>query len=424
MSNALAISAVTATLRHVLRKGFPLAPDPLANVPVSVLPPDKVDKARGQNAGNQINLFLYQIQRNAAWVNSDLPWRTRPGESAFPPLPLNLWYLLTAYGDGDDADPNKEPFGHHLLGTAMSILHDHPVLSADDIFEATKDILPLSDLDHQIERIRITFQPSSVEEIYRLWTGFATPYRLSVAYEAAVTLIESTRPAKAPLPVLSRGPGDKGPTAAPLPPMLAAASPATPFTAARLGDDIILTGQQLSADSVVARFRHARLPDPIDAPLTTGGAADKATLHLEDDLAKDPGAYDRWAPGAYTVALLVSRAPLPPWPTNEVPLALAPTITVTPNSAAAGDVLTIACIPRLRDGQLVALLFGDGPPLAPTSVSTPADKSQPTTLTFVVPAVKPETYVVRLRVDGVDSLPIALTGGGMAFAPNQKVQVT
>ena len=173
MSNALAIAAATATLKRILEQGIAHDPDDteMNDAVVTILP---LDKARGNNTANQLNVFLYQIQRNAAWVNTGPPQQvSRAGETGFlAPLPLNLWYLLTAFGRNDDSDNSAQPFGHHVLGKAMSILHDHPVLSAEDIQAATHSILPASDLDRQIERIRITQQPLSVEEIYRLWTGF------------------------------------------------------------------------------------------------------------------------------------------------------------------------------------------------------------------------------------------------------------
>jgi hypothetical protein len=426
MSNALAIAAVTATLKQILQQGVaqdPSDPD-LSDATVTILPPDK---ARGVNSANQLNLFLYQIQRNAAWVNSDMPRQVLSGETGFPPLPLNLWYLLTAFGRNDDSDNSLQPFGHHLLGKAMSILHDHPVLSAADIIAATQTILPASDLDRQIERVRITFQPLSVEEIYRLWTGFATAYRLSAAYEAAVTLIESKRPTKAPLPVLTRGQKDKGVTAvASPPPLLNEASPPPPFAAARLGDDITLSGQQLNNDPVLVRFNNFRLPAPNDLPPKAGGTATRIIAHLEADLAKDPDALIKWVAGYYTVSLVVKRPGLPVWTTNEVPMPLAPTITISPPNAPAGDItLTVTCAPRVLAEQRVLLLFGDRQ-MPVESLTNPSDKSRPTTLTFVVPAATVGSYLVRLRVDGVDSLPVTLTGTPptMAFDPNQTVTVT
>ena len=50
--------------------------------------------------------------------------------------------------------------------------------------------------------IRITLQPLSIDDISKLWAGFQMQYRLSVAYEVAVVLIDSTRPTRAAPPVL------------------------------------------------------------------------------------------------------------------------------------------------------------------------------------------------------------------------------
>ena len=81
--------------------------------------------------------------RNAAWANADMPARCSRARVAIPPLPLNLYYLITAFGRDDDV---VQPFGHELLGKAMSVLYDHPVLSAADITSATQTLLPVNDL--------------------------------------------------------------------------------------------------------------------------------------------------------------------------------------------------------------------------------------------------------------------------------------
>jgi hypothetical protein len=41
--------------------------------------------------------------------------------------------------------------------------------------------------------VRVTLQPLSLEEMSRLWSTFQTQYRLSVAYEVSVVLIDSAR---------------------------------------------------------------------------------------------------------------------------------------------------------------------------------------------------------------------------------------
>jgi hypothetical protein len=183
MSNWQAIAAVTATLRNLLTQSITIERD-LQDTSVTSLLPDRA-RPSGTTA-NQVNLFLYQVVPNPAWRNLDMPRQTRPGESGTPPLALNLYYLLTTYGRDDDA---SRPFSHELLGRAMRTLHDHPVLGPVEIQNA----LSGNDLYTQIERIRLTLQPLSVEEVYRLWHGFQTPYRTSVSYEATVVLIDSLR---------------------------------------------------------------------------------------------------------------------------------------------------------------------------------------------------------------------------------------
>ncbi|OLD64239.1 MAG: hypothetical protein AUF65_00125, partial [Chloroflexi bacterium 13_1_20CM_50_12] len=185
MSNGLAIAAVTSTLKLLLESHLNLHP-------VSTLPPDK---ARNGNTGDQINLFLYHTTVDAAWRNTDIPYQVRPGEIGQPPLPLNLFYLVTAYGEGDD-----DIKSHRLLGRAMSVLHDHPLIGRTEI----ELIVPDSELQNQVERVRITFQPISLDEMSKLWMIFQTNYRISAAYQVSVVLIDSTRTTQTALPVLKR----------------------------------------------------------------------------------------------------------------------------------------------------------------------------------------------------------------------------
>src|SRR5215471_12758872 len=106
MSTPLAIAAVTATLHKLLDDRLN-AQGQVAEV--TTLPPDKARS--GSHTGNQVNLFLYQAMLNAAWRNRDIPNVVRPGSVGQPPLPLNLYYIITAYGVNDD-DTNSHP----LLG--------------------------------------------------------------------------------------------------------------------------------------------------------------------------------------------------------------------------------------------------------------------------------------------------------------------
>jgi hypothetical protein len=405
VSNADAIAAVTATLQSILSTG-------LGGIDVSIRPPDK---ARADNAtATQLNLFLYQVVRNPAWVNADMPRQVLPGEVGNPPLPLNLFYLITAYGEGNDA---SKPAGHQLLGAAMSLLHDHPVLSADDIRGATQAPLPDADLDRQIERVRLTLHPISLDDLSKLWTGFATPFRLSAAYEAAVVLIESKRPTRAGLPILTRGPGDAGVVAqgdlSPPLPALEAVTPPKKQPSARLGDEIILTGFHLDGTSVRVRFEHPLLTAPRFIAVAGGTASEvKVTIPTAQPAL--------WPAGFYKVSVLVTRVGETfERATNELPLALAPTVTGTPATASAGlFTLTIASTPEVWLDQRATLLFGS----LEIGANTRAAQSDP--LVFDAGNLAAGTYRYRLRVDGVDSLIVDRSVTPPVFDETQKVVIT
>jgi hypothetical protein len=412
MSNVLAIAATTRTLRNLLLAQMPALDAELSDLEVTLQPPDVARKGISKA---QLNLFLYQVVANAAWRNLDLPGQVRAGETAPPPLALNLHYVITAWGRGES---DIDALSHRVLAAAMSTLHDRGVLDGTDIRNALAD----NDLANQIERVRVTPLPQSVDELSRLWTAFQTNYRTSAAYEAAVVLIDSQAAARAPLPVLRRGPQDRG--------VIATASAAAVLdaldcprhqAAVRLGEDIVLHGRQLGTQDAVARFSSPRLDAPIDiAPLAD--EAGSLRVHLADS-SEDTTAAARWAPGIYTVALRVQPPGLPPLLSNELPLALAPVIALGSLTAAAGDfVLNLTCAPRIRDGQRVFLLFGDRL-LTPASLSNPADTQQPTALTFQLTSVAAGTYTVRLRVDGADSIPVDFSGSVPAFAVDQQVVV-
>src|SRR5216684_5234320 len=189
MSNELAIAAVTRTLRQLIDDAVKETVP--GNIPNDVQPTHQIqdvttlplDKARDSNATtNQVNLFLYHTLLNAAWRNQDLPRQARPGELSQPPLALNLYYLITAYGQD-----NNELISQFLLGRAMRVLHDRALLMPSEISNA----LAASELHDQIERVRITPQPLSLEEMSKLWMTFQTQYRISAAYEVSVVLIET-----------------------------------------------------------------------------------------------------------------------------------------------------------------------------------------------------------------------------------------
>jgi hypothetical protein len=259
----------------------------------------------------------------------------------------------------------------------------------------------------------------------KLWMIFQTQYRISAAYQAAVVLIESTRPARSALPVLKRGSEDRGPGVTPsASPVIDEVLPPNSQQAARLGEDLIINGKHLDRLGLTVRFDSLRLGSPIEIEPLPGGTEEQMKAHLSD-LPEDADAFAKWMTGFYTVSLVIRNPGLPSWTSNEVSFALAPRITVTPNTAPEGNlVLTVTCTPRIREGQRIILLFGESQ-IQIETIDTPIDVSMPTTLTFSIPDAKKGEYVVRLRVDGADSIPVVLAGTppGLEFDPSQKVAI-
>jgi hypothetical protein len=410
MSNSLSIAAVTATLQLILTDGFKGDPN-LNGTRVTILP---LDKARDSATDNQLNLFLYQIQRNPAWVNADMPRQVQPGEIAISPLPLNLYYILTPFGRDNDT---FEPWGHALLGKAMSIMHDFPVLSATDIKNATSTtLLQPSDLDQQLEHVRITLQPLSVEEYTKLWTGFASQYRLSAAYEAAVTLIESTRSARAPLPVLTRGQNDSGVSSqadlTPPFPTLMSVTPPNQQPSARLNDVIQLTGVNLDGTNQTIQFNHPLWTVPVELTPQAGSTSTQMSVAI-------PPQPTVWPAGIYSVAVFVQR-PNETFrrSTNQLAMSLAPAITIAPGTAPGPNIsYQVTSSPQVWPGQSATLMLGD------QEIPAAEHPNQTATLTFAATNLAAGAYWTRLRIDGVDSLLVNRSVTPPMFDQTQQVTV-
>ena len=435
MSTSAAIAAVTQTLTAVLDK---VLRDTDASFTVSALPLDRSNALDGRP--NRLNVFLFQVLHNAAWRNADLPDRSRPGERGRPPLAVNLSYMLTAYGDGA-----PEANDHRVLGRAMQYLNDHPLLFPADIHANA----PASGLDTQIERVRFVPRTLTPEDMSRMWGTFMTQYRLSTVYDAAVVLIESTLPVSAGNPVVRRGDEDAGVIAqAGVPPfltevvapeLLRRGGQSTRQPAARIGDTLTIDGDRLTASGAMLEVRSpaweprwAGLGD-----LVPGARPETLTTTLIDPPPEpEPPAGTpaplAWAPGVYSAAVRIRRSGVPDVSSNAVPIAIAPRITVAPLTAPAGDVdLTIDCLPPPRAGQRVLLILAGREPITPASITPPAGAGAPAVVKCHAAALTPGEYLVRLRVDGIDSLPYRASSPGPAgppvrleYDPQQKVVIT
>jgi hypothetical protein len=420
MSTALAIAGVTAVLRDRLNDGLVnhnVTGILGSTVTVSVLPPDRV-VAEGSTETSQLNLFLYQVTPNLGWRNEGLPSADAAGRHQLsnPPLALDLHYLLSAYSGGD-------LHAEILLGYAMQLLHEFPVLSRQMIRTAltpSPELGPglppalqaLSDcgLADQVEQIRITPQFLNTEESSRLWTATQSHYRPTAAYQVSVVLIEANRPTRRPLPVLARGVAVMPDLVPPLP-AIEAVVPADDQPVVLLGEPVTLQGRHLDGGSRQVRFGSERLDVEELVAARGAGSADRmeVVIPVGGSVEPDPSDPDplAWTPrfpvGVYEVsALLVPPGSTHPRETNRLACVLAPSITNLPQTVArdgAGDAtITITFAPALRPGQSASLLLGEEE-LLPEAFAAPT-----TSLNFILSnAAAGAVLLARLRIDGIDS---------------------
>lgn len=416
MSSPLALAAVTAVLKDLLNNGLidhNVTGAIGGNVTVTALPPDRVF-APNAAEGNQLNLFLHQVTSNPGWRNAALPSRDSRGERlGNPPLALDLHYLLTAYGAED-------LHAEILLGYAMQLLHETPVLTRQAIRTAlipspvngailppAMQALAAADLADQVEQIKISPAFLNTEEMSRLWTSLQAHYRPTAAYQVSVVLIEATRPARIPLPVLTRGPADpvtgrdRGviaqPDLTPPFPTLLAVRPPNRQPAVHLGEPVTLEGRHLDGTDIAVRLANPRLPNPVELLPLPGNTATRLQVALPDLPADLPA-------GVYSLAVMVQR-PGETYrrTTNEMSLALAPHITTplpfsVPRDASGDATINLTCTPEVRPQQRATLIVGD------REIPAQPHPTQTNALTFIVRAAPPGAYFIRLRVDAVDSI--------------------
>jgi hypothetical protein len=400
MSNALAISGVTAVLQYFLNIVYNDPLSPLGSVSVSAIAPDiiQANLGSGGNSQLQVNLFLHQVTPNAAWRNVGLPSAGADGGTRLknPPLALDLHYLLTAYASEDTQ-------AEALLGYAVLMLHENPVLPRSQINTALTNLpatnplagaLSSSGLADQIEMIKITPATLGREEMAWLWTALKSDFRPTFAFDVSVVLIQSPLASSFALPVLSRNISAQGAAPAQL---LEVQAPVGQ-TALAPGDTVTVTGQFLAgANQMALANQRLGIRYPPFAPSTVTGVA--ITFTVPEDPANLPA-------GVYSLsALFTNGSGLVLQSTNSLPIALAPTIRATPAPTvvtnASGTLVTLSCDPQALPNQSVSLALGG------TAAPARTFDAPTATLSFQFPTLPPGSYLARLRVDGVES-PVAV----------------
>ncbi len=401
MSNFLAIATVTATLSQVLQSA--VEADVFGSRVTTVRP----DNAGQNTAEAKVNVYLYQVTSNTALRNIDLPTRRPDGSVAQRPrAAIDLHFLLTFYGEELNLIPQR------LLGSAVRTLHSKPILTRqqirDTISSQAFSFLAESDLADEVELVKFTPLPLSLEEMSKLWSVlFQTPYTLSTAYQGTVVIIEGEETPPQVLPVQEpkiyvmpfRQPIIEKVEAQP-----GAGQPAVdqPIVA---DSTLVLRGKQLQGDFTLVRIagKEAR-------PLAQNVSNNLISVQL-------PAGLQAGVQGVQVIQQLALGDPPAPhngFESNVAPFVLHPKIIAIDSSQIGADGtgmftgnITIQLNPKVGSGQRVAVRLVNETPATGQinsylfiAASRAADSDM---VSVSIGGVRAATYLVRVLVDGAES---------------------
>lgn len=434
MSTALAIAAVTAVLKDLLSNGLKahkVADIVGGDVLVSSVPPDRIDTT-GSEDPTQLNLFLHHTTFNSGWRNIALPVRNGNGDRiGANPLALNLHYLVSAYGA-------KDFYSEIILGHAMQLLHESPVLTRDAIRKALTPAVPppdwpallaTSDLAEQVEQLKITPVAMNPEESSKIWTAINAHYRPSAAYEVTVVLIESSRPTKSALPVAARNAYVVQLDQPVIDSVVEDSGESAPITAL---STVVVKGRGLKGDITqlfigtfdltagITELRETEIKLPFPAPLPAGMRAGIQTVQV-----------------VHTRPMGTPEVPHAGVESNVEAFVLRPIIVANPPTDVTSETVDGVSVrsgkikidfnPAVGKKQRVVLLLNEfNPPAnraaraysfkAATGNGVVDPNTETASVTILFKRVVPGDYLVRVQVDGAESL-LAMDGSGKYASP-------
>jgi hypothetical protein len=293
--------------------------------------------------------------------------------------------------------------------------------------------LSAADLADQVEMIKLSPESLSVEDLSKLWTAFGAKYRPTAAYQASVVLIQGTRSTRSSLPVRKQkiyAVPFKQPTIDQV--FADVAADADPRIT--MASTLVLAGRQLRGPVTLVRLGNLLVPPP---PLDLSDAQIRFSLASLTSLRAG-------VQGVQVVQRIPMGEPETPHrgvESNVAAFVLHPTITATA-SVTARDVvnsvtlcsgsLTVGFAPKVGRAQRVQLLLNefdapDGRPSRAHSFPAPKDNGildpdQPDTdsFAFSISGVQAGEYLVRVQVDGAESL-LGHTADGKYASPRVSI---
>ncbi|MEX1030860.1 MAG: DUF4255 domain-containing protein [Paenibacillaceae bacterium] len=150
--------------------------------PYPISQPEHIGIASPDEKGDlSLCLYLYNISENGEYRQTQMIKRGT-GSQQFPPLMLNLSYLMIAYSN---AEVQSKAIDEHLiLGRAMQVIYDNSVLRGS-MLEGS-----LASTD---DELRVVFDVIAADSMRDLWNFNDVSFKLCVSFTVSPAQMDSTR---------------------------------------------------------------------------------------------------------------------------------------------------------------------------------------------------------------------------------------
>ncbi|XGW00358.1 MAG: DUF4255 domain-containing protein [Leptolyngbya sp. BL-A-14] len=399
MSNYLAIATITATLQRILQASIQGDVD---GARVTTLQPRQIGNGTPETG---INLFLYHVKRNNAFGNVDTATHRVKANVVKRQTALDLHYIVSCYGNETELEPQR------LLGSVVRIFNDRPTVALDVVQATIADpsfrFLAEADLTEQIQQLNICPLDLSLDDLSKVWSVFfQAPYLLSAIYKVTVVMIEGEESLPKALPVRDRKLG--GVAAFPHQPIVEQVHAQTGKLDPVLSNStLIIRGRNLEGTSTLIRIGEAQI-----VPSQCSSSQLTASL-----MGIPPGMLQAGVQGLQ----VIHQIPLGTTFTegtsnvesNSAPFVLRPTIEqvrfnsqTRPGDDYCTGMLSVRVDVRVGMKQRVILILNEwsiDTALAYQFAAMPRDV-ETDTIEIPIEKVKPGDYLLRLQIDGAESI--------------------
>lgn len=151
-------------------------------VPEVIMNPDHIGLCSPAEKGDlEVGIYLYDVRENEE-VRSHSMIIVDSSRQKYPSSFLNLYYMITAYSNGDIKYRSEEE--HKILGKIVQVYRDHAVL--EQMIQGTGT--PDGETIPTIELLNL-----NLEDKMRIWSVPNTAYKTSLFYKVGPVEIESEK---------------------------------------------------------------------------------------------------------------------------------------------------------------------------------------------------------------------------------------